>query len=221
MSADTVRPLEKFSPLLYTIAEFMPTSKRGIFSFASSLRGGRKAEGEALSAGGLNAKAAGYFAAGDYAKALASCDAAIAADPEYYAAWICRGNALSALGRHEEAVAAYDEAITHKPAHLKAQGGGFEPYHLEKLEALNRDAKKYGAALYDFGAAWIGKAEALTALGRRAEAAGAYAEAARLSPESPDAWARRGDALYDVGDDEGAVGAYDKAIAADARAENA
>src|SRR5690606_36833566 len=109
-----------------------------------------------------------------------------AADPEYYAAWIGRGKTLSALGRHEEAVAAYDEAVKHKPPHLKARDGGFEPYHLDKLAKLNRDAEKYGPTLYDFNAAWIGKAEALTALSRRAEAAEAYAEAARLSPESAD-----------------------------------
>ena len=84
----------------------MPTQKRGIFSFASSLLGGRKAEGEALSASDLNLKAGEHFAAGDYTNALAAYDAALAADPEYYPAWMGKAEALTAIGQRAAAAAA-------------------------------------------------------------------------------------------------------------------
>lgn len=63
--------------------------------------------------------------------------------PDYHKAWHNRGNALGELGRKEEAIASYDQAITIKPdqyeawynkAHYYALWGKFE----EAIENLQR-----------------------------------------------------------------------------------
>ncbi len=43
-------------------------------------------------------------------EALASYDQALKLQPDYYLAWVNRGNALADLGRLEEALASYDQA---------------------------------------------------------------------------------------------------------------
>ncbi len=46
-----------------------------------------------------------FFKHGHYPEALASCDKAIAINPNYAEAWNGRGVALGELGRHAEALA--------------------------------------------------------------------------------------------------------------------
>ena len=57
---------------------------------------------------------------GQYAEALASCDKAIAIDPNNAITWNNRGVALNSLGQYAEALASYDKAIAIKPDYANA-----------------------------------------------------------------------------------------------------
>jgi superkiller protein 3 len=52
---------------------------------------------------------------GRYSDALASCDKAIAINPNHLETWINRGNLLGILGRHSEAVASCSKALVINP----------------------------------------------------------------------------------------------------------
>jgi superkiller protein 3 len=52
-----------------------------------------------------------FAAETDYQSAIASCDQALAINPDYHGAWTNRGVALVNLGRVEEAISSYDQAL--------------------------------------------------------------------------------------------------------------
>ncbi|HEX7069382.1 MAG TPA: tetratricopeptide repeat protein, partial [Rhodothermales bacterium] len=52
-----------------------------------------------------------YFERGDFARALEVIDRLVAAQPYSSDAWMRRGILLNTLGRHEEAIQAYDQAL--------------------------------------------------------------------------------------------------------------
>ncbi|NMB85953.1 MAG: tetratricopeptide repeat protein, partial [Methanothrix sp.] len=81
-----------------------------------------------------------------------------------------KGRALLKLGRYEEAVKAFDQAIE-----MAAPGSFRAP------------------------SAWIGKGDALLALGNYEEALKAYNRAIDLSPVYYDAWKGRGEAQKSMG----------------------
>lgn len=60
------------------------------------------------------------YETGRYPDALAACDKALTARPDYPNALIHRGNALSALNRFDESVAAYEQALQQTPDDLLA-----------------------------------------------------------------------------------------------------
>ena len=62
-----------------------------------------------------------FFKQGHYPEALASCDKAIAINPDYADAWNGRGVALHELGRYTEAVASYDKAIAIDPDYAEVK----------------------------------------------------------------------------------------------------
>lgn len=68
-------------------------------------------------------------------RALADFDAALRLDPLYAVAWTNRGAALFALGRHDEAITAYSEAIRLAPRYVSPL---YNPYN---DRALVREAK--------------------------------------------------------------------------------
>ena len=52
---------------------------------------------------------------GQYGRALAACDRAIALQPRQIGPWFARGQVLMQLGRYEDAIAAYDYVLTREP----------------------------------------------------------------------------------------------------------
>ncbi|MDX2050179.1 MAG: tetratricopeptide repeat protein, partial [Rickettsiaceae bacterium] len=91
---------------------------------------------------------------GDYQRAIKAYDEAIGLKQDYADAYYNKGLALSKLSRHEDAIAAFNEAIRLKP-----------------------EDNEFCASAY------VNKGTALDVLSRYEEAVLAYDEAIRLKPE--------------------------------------
>lgn len=80
----------------------------------------------------------------DNRKAIDFFDRAIEINPDYPEAWLNKGVALVALGRHQDAIHAYDQAIALKPDYADA--------HLNRGSAL-LDLKQHQGAIESYDAA--------------------------------------------------------------------
>jgi predicted O-linked N-acetylglucosamine transferase (SPINDLY family) len=139
---------------------------------------------------------------------------AINLDPLNAAALNELGNVLAHLGRHGEAIAAYDRAIAVDPA--------FAGGHYNKGLVL-LDTQRPGAALDAFNAAITLKPEharacnsrghALSDLGRFQQALQSYDRALNLQPDHADAHNGRGNVLLQLEEPAAALRSFDAAIA--------
>ena len=125
-----------------------------------------------------------------------------------------KGIALSAMGRKEEAIAAYDQALAIKPdKHEALNNKG------NALSAMGR--KEEAIAAYDQALAikpddheaLNNKGVDLSAIGRKEEAIAAYDQALAIKPDKHEALYNKGGALSDMGRKEEAIAAYDQALA--------
>lgn len=114
--------------------------------------------------------------------ALAVCEQAIKRNDTSYFSWRSKGDALWHLGRHQEALDAYDRAL------------------------------KSAASTDEQASAWHGKGAALIGLRRPAEAKGAFTSALTLKPQWSEALSSLGDALRDLADLNAAADAYRDAL---------
>ena len=122
------------------------------------------------------------------------------------------GIALSELGKYEEAIECYDEAIRINPDYASA--------YLNKGSALSDLGKKEEAIeCYDEAirikpdyAAYFNKGIALSELGKKEEAIECYDEAIRIKPDYAEAYLNKGIALSVLGKKEEVIGCYDEAI---------
>jgi tetratricopeptide (TPR) repeat protein len=123
------------------------------------------------------------------------------------------GNALSALGRKEEAITSYDQAIHFKPDYHQAwynRGNA-----LAALGRKKEAATSYDQAIHfkpDYHDAWNNRGNTLADLGRNEEAITSYDQAIHFKPDLHEAWFNRGIALDDLGRREEAITSYDQAI---------
>jgi tetratricopeptide (TPR) repeat protein len=174
----------------------------------ASLRGGRAAEAEAMLREQLRAAPADAGARqllgivllerGLPREALLELDAVAALFPTAPLHYN-RGNALAALGRLEEAAAAYAQACALQPGLAPAQlNAGSVALRLgrdeEAIAAFDR-ALALDARLAD---AHNERGVALHRLGRTEEALAAFDAAIALQADSADAWNNRGNALHDL-----------------------
>ena len=131
--------------------------------------------------------------AGDYAGALAACDAGLRTSPHVAALHYNRGNSLAMLQRVEESIAAYDRCLTLDPGHHFAECNRARALvQLQRwqqaLEALDAIVGKYP----DMADAWNNRAGVFQALGRNEEALHSIQHVLKLRPSD----AR---ALYNTG----------------------
>jgi tetratricopeptide (TPR) repeat protein len=154
-----------------------------------------------------------FAAEQDYGNAVISWKKAIEIKPDLYQAWGCRGVALSALGRNEEAIASYDQALELKPdKHEAWYGRGLA------LSALGR--KEEAIASYDKAIefkpdkheAWYSRGAVLSDSGRKEESIASYDQALELKPDYHEAWYNRGIVLSALGRNEEAIASYDQAL---------
>jgi tetratricopeptide (TPR) repeat protein len=132
--------------------------------------------------------------------------------------WNNKGGSLGALGRCEEALWCYDQALAIDPR--------YEVAWYNKGNALvDLGRRTEAVACYDqmlaidprYAAAWNNKGLALANLGQREEAISCYDQALAIDPRDVAAWYNKGNALDDLGRREEAISCYDRALAIDPR----
>ncbi len=134
--------------------------------------------------------------------------------PDVPLMWSNHGNALSLLGRKDEAIASYDRAIALAPdliqAHYSRCGLLIGTGHAaEALAAMDRAL----ADMPDRHVLMTGRANALVALRRLDDALVAYDAAITAAPRNIDALCGRGMALNELGRPLEALAAFDSALA--------
>ncbi|WP_414544340.1 tetratricopeptide repeat protein [Nostoc sp. CCY0012] len=150
----------------------------------------------------------------DYIQALASYDKALAIQPDKHEAWNKRGNALSDLGRYEEASVCFDKALEiqlddHKALYNRGNAVRQLGCNEEAIAAYERAL----AIQPDDHYAWNLQGYALSILGRNEEAIAAYERALVIQPNDHYAWFFRGNAFRQLGRNEEAIAAYDRVLA--------
>ncbi|MCX6701410.1 MAG: tetratricopeptide repeat protein [Methanomicrobiales archaeon] len=124
-----------------------------------------------------------------------------------------RGNELGRLGRYEEALASFDQAIRIKPDLYVAWGGrgialGNLGRHAEALASFDQVLKINP----DLSETWNFRGYALERLDRNNEAVTSYNRALKIDPGNSQAWYNRGIALGNLGRHAEAVESYDQAL---------
>jgi len=126
---------------------------------------------------------------GNFADAIQAYNEAIRLDPEYAAAWKCKGDALDAIGRTSEAMQAYNEAIR---LDMNLSWAWYKKGNILYYQGNNDEAlRAYEESVRldsNFAPAWNGKGNVLKNQGRHVAALVAYNEAINQYPNYVDAW---------------------------------
>ncbi|MBI3795961.1 MAG: tetratricopeptide repeat protein [Deltaproteobacteria bacterium] len=151
------------------------------------------------------------LATNHFEDAVLACDSILLLEPNDVAAWHIKGASLSALGRDEEARAAYERTLALTSEDWKYKGSILAALgrHQEALTAYERTLT---LSSYE-PQTWKNKGDSLAALGRHEEALTAYDHSLAITPDEPQTWKNKGDSLAAVGRDEEACAAYERALA--------
>lgn len=157
--------------------------------------------------------------------AVAACDRAIALDKNWEEktpalAWYLRGAALKRAGRNQEAIAAFERAVTLLPSYSLAWTD-----YCRALSELGKQGEAIGAcnqALSVNGEwgdrsaalAWYNRGLALARSGQYEQAIAAYDRALAINPKDASVWVRQGLVLAQLRRPVEALTAYDQAIKA-------
>lgn len=131
----------------------------------------------------------------------------------YNVEWNKRGDALSDLGRYEEAIASYDKALeinSHDDKVWNNRGVA-----LDELGRYEEAIASYDKALeirLNDDKAWNNRGITLSNLGRFEEAIASYDKALEINPNDDKVWNNRGFALSNLGRFEKALISYSQAI---------
>ena len=125
-----------------------------------------------------------------------------------------KGNALSNLGKRQDALLAFNKASKIRPEDYQVWHNrgillakDFQD-HEEALKSFDKATKLRD----DFYPAWLNKGTALLELKRYNEALVAFDKGKDLNPKDPNIWASRGFALEQLGKNKQACDSYHKAI---------
>jgi protein O-GlcNAc transferase len=139
---------------------------------------------------------------------------AIRSDKRNPAYFFSLGNGLQALGRLDDALAAFDTALTLKPDFVEALSNRGNA--LQGLERFDEALESYDKALFlkpSFAAASHNRGNALQKLSRFDEAVESYDNAVKLHPNYAEALYSRGNALQALKRYGDAVESYNRALA--------
>ena len=150
---------------------------------------------------------------GDFSGALRWLSAALVLQPDEPAILLHHANALSALGRLDEALANYDRAVLLQPDNANAHFGRAGPlYAARRLTEALAGYEKTLALKPDLVEALNNRGNALRLLGRAGEALENYRQALQLRPDYTEAVFNLGHALRELGRYEEALPQYDRAL---------
>lgn len=155
----------------------------------------------------LRNEAKSCFQKGDFEKSLNLQDEILKANPNDAWAHCNKGVCYSELGRHEEAIPEYDQAINIVPTFIKAYiNRGISLFETECPENAINDFTK-AAELSDGSDAscfnWRGRC--FSELGNHEQAIIDYSEAIRLNPDSIKGYFNRANAYNELGDSDAAL----------------
>jgi tetratricopeptide (TPR) repeat protein len=129
-------------------------------------------------------------------------------------AWNDRGDSLYNLGRYEEAIKSYDEAISFKYNNHEASwyNRGKSLYNLGRYEEAIKSYNRAISFKHDKHEAWHNRGDSLFHLSRYEEAVESYDRAISFQHDDHEAWYGRGISLGNLGRYEEAIESYDRAI---------
>ncbi|MGB7449292.1 MAG: tetratricopeptide repeat protein, partial [Ornithinimicrobium sp.] len=128
---------------------------------------------------------------------------------EYYK----RGNELFDLGRFEEAIASYDQALQIQPDYdLAWHNRGWALFKLGQFEEALSSFDQALQIQPDNDATWGGRGWALFKLGQFEEALSSFDQVLKIQPDCQDAWYMRGKALGYLRQLEKAIVSFDQAL---------
>ena len=158
-------------------------------------------------------QAAALEAAKDWSGLLEHSKRWTRAEPGESLAWYALGIAYRKLGRYQEAVDAYKEALRLKPDDAEAWNSLGNAYSDQGRYQEAVDAYKEALRLKpDLPGVWYNLGLAYSAQGRYQDSLTAYKEAIRLKPDFAGAWTSLGVAYYELGRYQEAVDAYKEAL---------
>jgi predicted TPR repeat methyltransferase len=124
----------------------------------------------------------------------------LAINPNNFASWSNRGNALLDLKRHTDALASYDRALTLNPRHaVVLHNRGLALQHLDRTKEALASYDRALAIRPDYPQALNHRGMALCKLGRRSEALIAFRRALTMQPAVAEFNANLGRALLELG----------------------
>ncbi len=124
-----------------------------------------------------------------------------------------RGETLLALKRYDDALNAYNRALTIRPEYAEAwQGQGDALLELEEYEEALEAYDKAIQIQPDYLEAWNGRGQALDRLERYEEAIASFDSTLNLRPDNLDAWNGRGNAQLKSQQYSAAIASFDKVI---------
>ena len=130
--------------------------------------------------------------------------------------WNNKGGSLRALGRREEAISCFDQALAIDPRDAIAWSN--KGISLDDPGRREEAISCFDQALAidpGFALGWNNKGVALADLGRREEAISCYDQALAIDPRDAAAWYNKGIALAALGRWEEAISCYDQALTID------
>lgn len=124
-----------------------------------------------------------------------------------------KGMDLAAQGRNEEAISAFDEAISVNQKFVPAYY--YKGITLLKMKKFNEALQTFDKAIYlepKYASAWYQKGVALLNLAKNDEAVQALNNSTNLNPIYAPAWFSKGNAFYRLGKYNEAINAYNRTI---------
>jgi tetratricopeptide (TPR) repeat protein len=127
--------------------------------------------------------------------------------------WYNKGNSLFNMGRYEEAIESYDQAIAIQENNYGAWNSRGDS--LSRLGRYEEAIVSYDSAIaikIDLSEAWFSRGIVLDELGRYEEAVESYNRAVTINPDLYEAWLNRGWSLFNLRKYEESINSYDRAI---------
>jgi predicted O-linked N-acetylglucosamine transferase (SPINDLY family) len=156
------------------------------------------------------------YQAGHFDKAEAFCRAVLHAKADHFDALCLLAVAQSRLGRLQDALASYDNALAIKPEHPEVLNNrGITLRQLKRFDEALANSDRALAIKPDYAEALNNRAIALRELKRFDEALASYDKALAIKPDYAEAWNNRGNVLGEVKRFEDAVTSYDRALKID------
>jgi tetratricopeptide (TPR) repeat protein len=158
-------------------------------------------------------RAVASYRAGRLAEAERLCLQIIDARPDHFDALHVLAVVQAGQGRHEQALANYERALSLRSGHADALNNrGSTLLALDRLDEALASYEQALAARPDFPEALSNRGSALERLGRLDEALASYERALSLRPDFVDALYNRGNALKALGRHREALASYERVL---------